>query len=217
MILHSTRTTTILVLSALCLLIPLSLSYPLLTSSRQALPGFCTSGDDCSKGDECTFPGNLSKCEGRNLCICLPKGAVLDICQDDKDCKSNNCRLNFCVPSDTTNAGVCIGAHLLTSFHKTQLVFDSHQKANVLCDQFGSCATPGHIVHWKGEAMMMRTYCKRVDDGCNKQVMLVNSPRYERKLRVDSLSPHLSFTAFAARFESVGEELLLRSAVRMGL
>ena len=142
----------------------------------------------------------LEKCKDDDdiLCTCLPEKIVSslkkELCEDDNDCKSKQCLSGFCVPDvdgidfgkgvvsasseKKTEDGGCIGAHLLKSFHKTQLVFDSHRKANVLCDQFGSCATPGHIVHWKSEAMMMRTYCKQIEDGCNKRVMLVNSPRY---------------------------------------
>ena len=110
---------------------------------------------------------------------------------------------------------ICIGVHHLQDVDS--LVYDTHRKAKVLCDSMGSCATPGHIVHWKGQAMMMISYCELAQEECVKKSMRVNSPSWKRGLRVKSLTDNLEFTAFAARYATRTEERLLTTAVRMGL
>lgn len=237
----------LLTITTLSLLLSLSNTYPLPRISHQVDSLICTTNKDCGGNEVCTKTiGDKCADDTPCFCIAEGLIPKFDRCQEDKQCKSNACIVGICLPpldinipglnitTDTdggitvtdplekdknkeTESGVCIAVHLLKGFHPNDLVFDKHRNANVLCDQFGSCATPGHIIYWKDQAMMMKTYCEQVHDGCRKKVMLVNSPRYGRKLRVESISPQLSFTAFAARWESVGEELFLRTAVRMGL
>lgn len=118
-------------------------------------------------------------------------------------------------PSRSPSA-VCIDVRMLDHLPRNTLVFEEHRLAVVLCDDTGSCATPGHIVMWRGKAMMMRTYCGIVK-GCKEQEMLVNSPKYRRQMRVNSKTAGLVYTAFAARYETNTEEHVLRLAVRLGL
>lgn len=135
-------------------------------------------------------------------------GATVDD-DDDADAEGDD------GDDDDDEDEVCIGAHHLQGVDS--LVYDSHRKAKVLCDSMGSCATPGHIVHWKGEAMMMASYCELVEEDCVRKSMMVNSPSWRRGLRVKSLTTDLEFTAFAARYATRTEERLLTTAVRMGL
>lgn len=110
--------------------------------------------------------------------------------------------------------GVCIGTKHLGEFNQDELVFDEHQMANVLCDNAGSCATPGHIVIWEGQGIMMKTYCNIVG-GCTREKMTVNSPKWKAGRRIKSDSEGLSFSVYAARYESNVEESVLKSVVRM--
>lgn len=118
--------------------------------------------------------------------------------------------------SPTAEEPICIDAAALSHFSPDNLVFSSHRRAAVLCDSHGSCATPGHMVHYQGSAMMMRSYCEQVGS-CMRSVRWVNSPKFQRALRVDSRTDGLSFLAFAARYESKAEEHVLRTLVRLGM
>lgn len=110
---------------------------------------------------------------------------------------------------------VCIDATALSHLQAEELLYAEHKLARVLCDPQESCATPGHIVKFRGEAMMMKSYCTIV--GCKERVIMVNSPRYKMGMRVQSRSEHLEYTALSARYETMVEETALRAAVRMGL
>lgn len=110
---------------------------------------------------------------------------------------------------------VCIDAEALSHLQAHELVYEEHVVSRVLCDNFGSCATPGHIVQYKGSAMMMKRYCGMV--GCEERSMKVNSPKYRRGMRVKSRTDGLEFTVFAARYETRAEEFVMSSAVRAGL
>lgn len=112
--------------------------------------------------------------------------------------------------------GVCIDAKALAHFTAEELVFPKHRFARVLCDESGSCATPGHIVVWKGSAMMMRQYCDTVKS-CLEDRMFVNSPRFRARFRLESRTERLEYTAFAARYETLVEESFLRALVHYGL
>lgn len=119
-------------------------------------------------------------------------------------------------PSASAEANeTCIAAKSLGHLPQHMLVYKHHVLGRVLCDAQGSCATPGHMIHFHGEAMMMMTYCGRV--GCEEDVMHVNSPRYRRNLRISSDTDGLTFTAFAARYGSLAEENVLRAVVWMGM
>lgn len=112
------------------------------------------------------------------------------------------------------NRNACIDSKALDHFNANELVFKEHKIASVLCDHVGSCATPGHMVMWKGRGMMMRTYCLEVGR-CNVGVILVNSPRWSIGKRVPSKTKGLEYTAFAARFETAMEEFALKTALRI--
>lgn len=112
--------------------------------------------------------------------------------------------------------GVCVDAELLGEWEESgRLVFDQHRWAHVMCDMSGSCATEGHMVRWNGRAMMMKRYCDLV--GCTRKKLLVNSPRWERGVRVETRTEGLEFAAFAARYGSRIEEHVLRMAMGLGL
>ena len=120
-------------------------------------------------------------------------------------------------PQPSPTPAPCVAVHALTEFQPHQLVFENHIRASVLCDEHNNCATPGHIVVFKNQAMMMGTYCSKIDGGCKKRVMDVNSPRIARGLRVQSFSTDLQYTAFSARYESVAEEYILSMIIRAGI
>lgn len=111
----------------------------------------------------------------------------------------------------------CIAVHHLKEERsRNALLYNRDVLARVLCDENESCATPGHMVTYRKRAMMMRSYCKLVGK-CTERYLKVNGVKYERGKRVESRSAELSFSAFAARFESKLEELVLKTAVHMGL
>ena len=66
-----------------------------------------------------------------------------------------------------------------------------------------------------GSAMMMKRYCTLVH--CEKRIMKVNSPKLQTGLRVSSKTEDLEYTAFAARYETRAEELILSTAVHIGM
>lgn len=110
---------------------------------------------------------------------------------------------------------ICIDAKALGRFDKEELLFKTHQQAKVLCDKHASCATPGHIVMFRGKGMMMKSYCKLTS--CKERIMMVNSPKYRRSFFVSSMTTGLQYTSLAARYETRGEELLLAALIRVGL
>lgn len=118
--------------------------------------------------------------------------------------------------SGSSTDGVCVDADALSHLGRDELVFEEHSLALVLCDAYNSCATPGHIVTYEGKAMMMKSYCKLVQQ-CEQREMLVNSPKFKIQLRVDSNTKGLQYTAFAARYETRAEEAAMIAAVRIGL
>lgn len=106
----------------------------------------------------------------------------------------------------------CVDSEAFRGFDKKDLVFENHAEETVLCDENGSCATPGHMVVFMGKATMMKTYCKVVV--CTREKRLVNSPGYRRGF-VKSNTNGLLFTAFAARYES-RLEMVRVGTVRIG-
>lgn len=119
-------------------------------------------------------------------------------------------------PSAVSAPPPCIDAQLLSHLPSSHLVFRKHIPAMVFCDSWGSCATPGHVVMFHGKAMMMRRYCSMDSVTCLEEKRLVNSPRMQRAMRVQSPTGSLEFTAFAAKWESVAEEQVLKTLVRLG-
>lgn len=120
-------------------------------------------------------------------------------------------------PSAAPVEGKCVDAELLKEFAREELVFDDHVDTEVWCDLQGSCATAGHMVRWNGQPMMMKSYCQLGGVVCEKKVIQVNSPRFKRGLNVATKTDGLVFTAFAAKYETRGEEMFMAAAVRMGL
>lgn len=118
-------------------------------------------------------------------------------------------------PSESPEADEsCVHVNLLSDFHSDSLVYRKARRAAVLCDGSGSCATPGHIVVYNGNAMSMASYCARhAENACARRVALVNSPRMKHALRVPSLTAGLLMTAHAARFGSSMEEALISALV----
>ena len=64
--------------------------------------------------------------------------------------------------------------------------------------------------------MMMKSYCDIVG-GCLRKMMMVNSPKYKRGMSIPSRSHGMEFTAFAARYETSTEEVILSTAMRLRL
>lgn len=164
---------------------------------------FCTSNDACADGEEC-YGDWLTP----PRCISVIARDFFKVKEPQGDSGGNDSSSRV---SDTG----CVDATALRHFQHQQLTLDKHIRAKVFCDSFGSCATPGHMVMSEGKAMMMRSYCGLVE--CTSEVMLVNSPRWDRALRVKSKTEALEYTAFAARWESKAEEHVLRTAVRVGM
>lgn len=177
----------------------------------------------CMKGDVCGFHPDYLYCVSTNIAThpnrCPPpsesNAAVMQpLPNETPPLSPQPIQANpSLLPIPTNNA--CIDAKALANFHSDDLIFKNHAVSRVLCDQSGSCATPGHIVQYMGSVVMMKRYCERV--GCEERVMEVNSPRYQRGIRIASKTNGLEFTVFAARFETRGEEALLSAAVRVGL
>lgn len=112
---------------------------------------------------------------------------------------------------------ICIDARAISELRPEELVFEKHVLARVLCDANGSCATPGHMVKFGGRVMRMSSYCEVSGGHCREARMLVNSPRYRRGLSFASRTEGLSFTAFAARYGTRVEEMMLAFAMRLGM
>ena len=97
------------------------------------------------------------------------------------------------------------------------MIYKHHQRGSVLCDHNGSCATPGHVVSWNGEPMMMKKYRATIlGVECNRRVMWVNSIIFRRKVVVPSRTAGFKYTALAARYESSMKELMLRAVIKPG-
>lgn len=118
-------------------------------------------------------------------------------------------------PEENLSTNVCIASKHLRHMPPELLLYKNHYLSHVLCDCNGSCATPGHIVVYKGQSMMMSSYCSQVK--CQQGVMHVNSLRYRSKLRISSKTKDLEFSAFAARRGTRVEETFLNAIVRLGL
>ena len=180
--------------------------------------------DEDEDGDNNSDAPVLVECND-GKCFCAFPRAENEVpqgCEEDDDCAEDfvcaKDKFPVCVrEEELERANVCIGVHHLGKFEKRDLVFSNHRLTRVLCDVKDSCATPGHMVLYRGKGMMMRSYCDVVKGGCETRVMNVNSPRWKRGLTIESKSDDLSFTAFAARWESKVEEGVLQSAIRVGL
>ena len=182
-------------------------------------------------------------CEENENCIgsriCMVAGPKITSDKDKKVCKpmenTSNCKEEGCVEGERCinieGLDICVSEKAIAKFSlneacvavhhlneegiiKSQRVFDADRLAVVLCDENNSCATPGHMVSFRGKGMMMRSYCKLIE--CTQSIMRVNSPIHSRKMRVTSRSEGLVFTAFAAKWVTAFEERVLWGLIRMG-
>lgn len=200
---------------------------------------FCTFDDElpCAKGMACygqfiNEQNELKRGCCRNTstsCRCYrvfpPSCKTDDDCLPDESCFTLGGRLPKCIATSYQEEqqngyvlaynGVCIDASALQLFKRHELVFKEHVPAVVLCDRLGSCATKTHMVQFQGKPMSMATFCKV--RGCVERVMDVNSPRYQPRLRIDSKTPELQYTALSASYETQVEEIILSLAIKMGL
>lgn len=112
--------------------------------------------------------------------------------------------------------GICIDAEALRHVDRSEMVFEEDRYARVVCDVNGSCATGGHMVRYgERQIMMMKRYCEMV--GCVEKIMKVNSPRYRRRMEVESRTKGLRYTSLAARYGTSVEEGVLVGIIRMGM
>lgn len=118
--------------------------------------------------------------------------------------------------NNSNGGNICIAVDALEGYDMGSLVFKTHKRASVLCDQKENCATSGHMVIYKGEAMAMSTYCGIPGISCVRRVKLVNSPRMKMGLRVPSKSDDLKFTALAASKDTKIEKMVLRTLISLG-
>lgn len=211
---------------------------------RLDVEGTCSSSEDCLNGDRCVLIINPNVARfNEQVCVsCAYVRFAVDIrtvdggganCYTTRDTDvteantekpdANN-NTNATPSSSDSNANgndskeeddVCIDANALAHVPPHDLVFPSHRRASVLCDQYGSCATAGHMVVYQQRSVMMASYCARFAT-CKRRVMLVNSMRMRRNVRIPSKSPDLHFTVFAARFATRIEERLLATVVHAG-
>lgn len=193
-------------------------------------------GERCATDEECRNPrkcltastSGMSKCEHDTLvCMCLDLRSKQ--CTSNRDCESGErCSLlehgtdhkNICfskVAGEQLNiaeVNSCIDVRALGEFRKEGLVFEKDRIGRVYCDGQESCATGGHMVVYRGNGMMMKSYCEIVK--CEVRNMLVNSPKFASGLRVKSNTKGLEYSAFAAKYESRAEELSMRVAIKAG-
>lgn len=119
-------------------------------------------------------------------------------------------------PADEKENNVCISViELSRHVRREHFIFPEDTKASVLCDPQGSCATPGHMVMFRGRPMRMSSYCLFVS--CARRFMMVNSPKYKAKLSLPSSTNDLTYTGLAAKYDTVLEESILAVAIRLGM
>lgn len=191
-------------------------------------------GDDCETDDDCKEPRTCQSTENDGgVCIdakyllCLTSDECLenDRCvtaqgQDGPTRVCISCKGDIDEYSATAvDEGncICIAIDSLKNFDKSSLVFDTRQRASVLCDEYENCATPGHMVIYKTEPMSMTTYCSQETISCRRTVKFVNSPKMKLGLRVSSFKKDLEFTVFAAAKETRLEETVLRWVLSIGI
>lgn len=192
---------------------------------------------ECKSPRTCVREDSLATCRDMTGCVCLDKSSVActgsndclpgDRCvefPDGKLCYSCDMVANGDVNGKPTDSGfsctwlasLCIAVDGLSDFSKHSLVYKVHRKAVVLCDRNHSCATPGHVVIYEGVPMLMQSYCKLRND-CNVSVSLVNSPKYERALRIPSRTEQLEYTSLSSRYALRFEEIVLSKLIHFGL
>lgn len=127
-----------------------------------------------------------------------------------------NAEVNSATPEQSQETSeVCVDDEALSTLSQQEKVYKKARLASVLCDENGSCATAGHIIIWNGVMMTMKSYCRQFGV-CHRQVKWVNSPRMKKGLRLVSRTHRLQYTAFAARYETTMESLILFLLLQLG-
>lgn len=193
----------------------------------------CSPNTPCTNGKNCMHRDNTACNDYNRVCLCgsgqpeIPSSSggggwnPFRSPQPQQPPPSSVNPGGFPNPTPTQDADdddddVCVDAALLKHLPRERLVYRKDRRASVLCDEMGSCATAGHMVTFKGQAMMMMSYCQ-VTGMCKQRVMNVNSPVMSRNVRVPTKTDGLQFTAFASRYRSVVEERLLAAIVHMSV
>lgn len=197
----------------------------------------CNLTKQCRNPRECYKEHTKLLCEPEDYGECVCQEIVLRPCDSSKDCQSGDrCKRYVEKEENTTcvscsyengdrfedvdsgdSCSVCVAVKHLHDVHRSKRVFSSDVRANVLCDDNGSCATPGHIVLFNNQPMMMRSYCSLIPSSCVKRVMYVNSPKMTSNLKIESETTGLYFSVYAARFETKFEERFLAALLHAGL
>lgn len=206
----------------------------------------CDFSEECLFGEACVQFDSTSVTKYCVSCSAIAKGTIQTIFVDSTHACEGGTMSNISIPGVTdgpnpgstdpqgnpeqestspsgpsesgSESGVCVGVQHLSHVPKHQLVYSEHRRALVYCDTYNSCATPGHIVLYKGSAVMMKTYCQIYDaHHCQRKFMFVNSPRMARNVRLTSYSPDLVFTAMSARYETSIEAAFLKILFRTAI
>lgn len=180
----------------------------------------CQSSANCTSGESCYVVGDSSVNVTEPACLSLSIQSSSTLISYSEIMDAETTTGTEAEEKTDADSSKCVDARALSHLSARDLVFDRPGRlASVLCDAQGSCATPGHLVEWDGRHVLMRTYCETMaHGGCVRRTMTVNSPamKWSKRIRVDSLTRGLSYTPFAARFESRTEESFLRVLVRAG-
>lgn len=99
--------------------------------------------------------------------------------------------------SEIPEGEICIDVEGLSHLSAKDLVCDEHSSAPDLCGSKSSCATPGHIVNWDWQPMLMKNYY-HLSGGCEEQLMKVDIPRCKQKIGMHIKNSRLEYTASSA-------------------
>lgn len=179
---------------------------------------FCQDSSYCLPGDRCYQDQNRPVCLSCSTVVSDDRQAV-----DEGNCKApyspwpSYISSNSPMISSNANNGknVCIAVDALKGFAASSLIFTTHKRTFVLCDQHDSCATAGHMVIYKHVPMTMSSYCNMTGIKCVRRLKWVNSPRMKLGLRIMSNPKDLMFTALSASKGTKLEEQLLKSVIWM--
>lgn len=173
-------------------------------------------GDSSTNSTDSAWGGSETEDDGNPIIIQASISPDIDGVYPDGESDSNIEDDNP-QPGSNSSINICIAIDSLKHLSGIKYVFKSAKRAAVLCDHLETCATPSHIVIYKGQVLTMGDYCGFVDGGCTRKIKLVNSPKMESGLRLVSRQEHLVFTAFAAQFNTRIEKLFFRGIVNIGL
>lgn len=189
----------------------------------------CHSSSDCERGERCL------KIDHHNVCSsCKTPEVGVPIDDAPENCETTTTSQTPSVTSlmmpteepelstgpstypEELGERVCISIDALKDFKMDELVFPDHRRAAVLCDASQNCATPGHIITYKNQPMMMSKYCETFVS-CTRHIKYVNSPRMQFGLRIASNSEQLKYTALASTYETKLEEQIIKILILLGV